>query len=224
MDASNSVTRNQPIEIYIELKTNLGIDATSNSKLNVPSDTSSAALNSVVKTNMVAGGGQARTQQNAAFLKLTSELSQSGRWGELLTMLETRLTTTQRAQPWAKSLRDQAERGLIQQEIPRLRDALRRGQLKRVFREFPLLFARLSPEAQTTLSYFDYALWLYRRELKDAERVNPPYSEQRMFKRAAQAVIERQKMSAKRTLRRAQVARARRSSSSTSLPITLDAS
>lgn len=211
--SSNSVASRTPTEgSTLNSRQTSGVGATTNSQLNDPNHTSRAVPNSNQSSgaNMIAESGRVQPQQTTTLLKLTSELSQNGRWGELLTTLETQLTPTQRTQPWAKSLRDQAERGLIQQEIPRLKDALRRGQLKRVFREFPLLFARLSPEAQATLSYFDYALWLYRRELKGAERVNPPYSEQRMFKRAAQEVAERQKTSAKRTLRRAQVARARR--------------
>ena len=126
-------------------------------------------------------------------------------WAEALKYLKAHLgAPEQTTNPRVKSLHAQVESEITRERIPNIQRAIRRGQLKKAIKDFNQLYALLSNEGKAQINYLDYTLWLYQRELKRADQLNPPPTEQAQLERAARAQLQGDKQKAKRILKRAQ--------------------
>ena len=132
-----------------------------------------------------------------------SKLVNQRLWSKALAYLKTNLGDPQRTKDLrVKSLYAEIEAEMIRAKVPEIQRAIQRGQLKKAMKDFAALYEYLSDDGKTQVSHLDYALWLYQRELKRADQINPPPTEQTKLERAAQSQLQGDRRGAKRVLRR----------------------
>jgi hypothetical protein len=136
-------------------------------------------------------------------LSHVSNLVNQRLWSKALAYLNTNLGDPQHTKDLrVKSLYAEVESEMIRAKVPEIQRAIQRGQLKKAIKDFAVLYDHLSDDGKTQVSHLDYALWLYQRELKRADRINPPPTEQTKLERAAQSHLQGDQRGAKRLLLR----------------------
>ena len=113
------------------------------------------------------------------------------RWRELIKLLKDQSAESISINdPRGDALLSQAERGLIDEEAPKILQAIERGSLGVAESSYSELSELLSNRTLGQLIPLSYSLWIHRRELGDLSALNPPPREQRALKRSAQLASE----------------------------------
>ena len=112
--------------------------------------------------------------------------------------------------PRLNALYSKVELELIRVVEPKISGLVQSGQLKLAFRQFEELSRDLSAESRRHIIHLRYTLWLYDRELRGAQNINPPRREQEVLAKAARLTLRGDRSGATKLLKRTRVPASRR--------------